>query len=289
VATGGVLLLLAHLVKEGLKAIGNLASTAVSVIEAAVDRIVDAFCAMVDWVKDMAIAMFTQFYDSSIVPALAIARNTYLSVSVASKNVDETGDDESSSELINALYGNLFEYMLILALGINVVLLAMKVITGGMSFLLGTLVSLVVMVMIMEIFGVIPTGGDPGHPGDASRDPVISWITSFFGQQGGADMIAGILNNFWFTIKIIPALLTLDATGSTVSLAVTLFCLLISFYSLAAGDVLVNVLLCAICGILILGSIKPIAQLNHDLQLIVYGCNIIMTGVLIVNIGGMIW
>ena len=50
VATGGVLLLLAHLVKEGLKAISNLVSTAISVVEAAVDRIVDAFCAMVDWV-----------------------------------------------------------------------------------------------------------------------------------------------------------------------------------------------------------------------------------------------
>lgn len=202
--------------------------------------------------------------------------------------MDEEGDDESRSELIDALYGNLFEYMLILALGINVVLLAMKVITGGLSFLLGTLVSLVVMVVIMEIFGVIPTGGDPGHPDDASRDPMIAWITSFFGQQGGADMIAGILNSFWFTIMIIPSLMILEATGSTVSLAVTIFCLLISFYSLAASDVLINVLLCAICGISILGSIKPNANINYDLQMIVYGFNIIMAGLLIVNIGGMI-
>lgn len=101
-------------------------------------------------------------------------------------------------------------------------------------------------------------------------------------------MIAGILNNFWFTIMIIPSLMILDATGSTVSLAVTLFCLLMSFYSLAASDVLINVLLCAICGILTLGSIKPIANLNYDLQMIVYGFNIIMAGLLIVNIGGMI-
>jgi len=50
VATGGVLLLLAHLVKEGLKAISNLVSTAITAVEAAVDRIVDAFCAMVDWI-----------------------------------------------------------------------------------------------------------------------------------------------------------------------------------------------------------------------------------------------
>jgi hypothetical protein len=50
VATGGVLLLLAHLVKEGLKVISNLISTAISAVEAAVDRIVDAFCAMVEWV-----------------------------------------------------------------------------------------------------------------------------------------------------------------------------------------------------------------------------------------------
>ncbi|MCX6651179.1 MAG: hypothetical protein NT131_05950, partial [Methanomassiliicoccales archaeon] len=91
------------------------------------------------------------------------------------------------------------------------------------------------------------------------------------------------------SIAIIPSLLAWDATGSIVSLAVTLFCLLISFYSLASNDVLVNVLLCAICGILILGSIKPIAQLDRDLQLIVYGCNVIMTGLLIVNIGGMVW
>jgi len=288
VATGGVLLLLAHLVKEGLKAIGNLVSTAISAVEAAVDRIVDAFVAFVDWAISMAREMLEQFYDSFIAPIFAVAGASYMSISAMADRVNETGDSESMSAFIDALYGNLFLSMVVLSMGINAVLLAMKVITGGMSFLLGTIVSLVVMVLVMEIFGIIPTGGDPGHPGDASRDPVISWITSFFGQQGGADMIAGILNNFWFTIMIIPSLMILDATGSTVSLAVTLFCLLMSFYSLAASDVLINVLLCAICGILTLGSIKPIANLNYDLQMIVYGFNIIMAGLLIVNIGGMI-
>ncbi|KAF5074010.1 hypothetical protein DSECCO2_185120 [anaerobic digester metagenome] len=53
VASGGVLLLLAHLVKEGLKAISNLISTAITAVEAAVDRIVDAFCEFVDWMVDI--------------------------------------------------------------------------------------------------------------------------------------------------------------------------------------------------------------------------------------------
>lgn len=59
VATGGVLLLLAHLVKEGLKVISNLISTAITAVEAAVDRIVDAFAAFVDWMIDYICDMFS--------------------------------------------------------------------------------------------------------------------------------------------------------------------------------------------------------------------------------------
>jgi hypothetical protein len=66
VATGGVLLLLAHLVKEGLKAISNLVSAAISVVEAAVDRIVDAFSTFVNWIIDLAKNILTSAIPSSL-------------------------------------------------------------------------------------------------------------------------------------------------------------------------------------------------------------------------------
>ncbi|MDD1772003.1 MAG: fibronectin type III domain-containing protein [Methanomassiliicoccales archaeon] len=52
IATGGVLLLWAHLMIIGLEIVANLISTAISVIEDAVDFIVDGFCAFVDWIVD---------------------------------------------------------------------------------------------------------------------------------------------------------------------------------------------------------------------------------------------
>jgi len=284
VASGGLLLLFIHLVEIGLGAIGNMLSAAAAAVQDAMDAIVDAFLAFVDWIIAIAIEMMNQFYASVLAPILSLGENSYLSISAAANCVNETGDNDDKSSLSDALYGNLFLSMFILAIGINAVLLALKIISGGMIFLLGTLVAIVVMVLITEILGINPNGDDPGNPNDTSEDSVSAWIVSFFGQQSGADIIIGILNSFWFTIAIIPSMLAWDATGSIGSLAVTLFCLIISFYSLTSQDILVNVLLCAICGILIIESFKPIANLDHDLQLIIFGCNTLLAILLISNI-----
>ncbi|HUT27229.1 MAG TPA: hypothetical protein VMW85_04190 [Methanomassiliicoccales archaeon] len=284
VASGGLLLLFIHLVEIGLEAIGNMLSAAAAAVQDAMDAIVDAFAAFVDWIIVIAIEMMNQLYASVLAPILSLGENSYSSISAAANCVNETGDNDDKSSLSDALYGNLFLSMFILAIGINAVLLALKIISGGMTFLLGTLVTIVVMVLITEILGINPNGDDPGNPNDTSEDSVSAWIVSFFGQQSGADIIVGILNSFWFTIAIIPSMLAWDATGSIGSLAVTLFCLIISFYSLASQDILVNVLLCAICGILIIESFKPIANLDHDLQLIIFGCNTLLAILLISNI-----
>jgi hypothetical protein len=61
VATGGVLLLFVHLVEMGLEALGNLLAAAASAVQDAVDAIVDAFCAFVDWAIDVLIDLFNQF------------------------------------------------------------------------------------------------------------------------------------------------------------------------------------------------------------------------------------
>ena len=53
VASGGLLLLFVHLVEMGLEAIGNLLAAAAAAVQDAVDAIVDAFNAFIDWVIDL--------------------------------------------------------------------------------------------------------------------------------------------------------------------------------------------------------------------------------------------
>jgi len=158
VATGGVLLLLAHLVKEGLKAISNLVSTAISAVEAAVNRIVDAFLAFVDWagsfitnlihsvIDPVANAIYDLWsnYKASVNSALLLAEADYSSTGEVSDNALRT--------LRSALDGELYYVILGVTLSISIILFAITCVTNVLSFLLITAMSILAYVIIENAF-----------------------------------------------------------------------------------------------------------------------------------------
>ncbi|MBP7086771.1 MAG: hypothetical protein KBA58_01765 [Methanomassiliicoccales archaeon] len=157
VATGGVLLLLAHLVKEGLKAISNLVSTAISVVEAAVDRIVDAFCAMVDWVVDLMVNFMETLF-SPLIESIENAIESYVqgvnqAFSNAEQDVVAFGSVSSGTlnQLFTALTSDLFILMLGISISIQILLKTLTVLTMGASFLITVLVSVAVGYVVNEI------------------------------------------------------------------------------------------------------------------------------------------
>jgi hypothetical protein len=186
VATGGVLLLLAHLVKEGLKAISNLVSTAITAVEAAVDRIVDAFCAMVDWVVDLMITYLDVLF-SPIVQSIEDAVVSYCegvnsAYQKAEQDVVNFGavSGETLSQLFNAANANLFMIILGAAIALKIILDAFTVITAGMTFLLILLISPIIGYIMNEVIKAFDYDDFAGSICE-SFDDLIDWMEETFG------------------------------------------------------------------------------------------------------------
>ncbi|MBI0581755.1 MAG: pre-peptidase C-terminal domain-containing protein [Methanomassiliicoccales archaeon] len=160
VATGGVLLLLAHLLKEGLKAISKLVSTAITAVEAAVDRIVDAFLAFVDW----AIEFIGKTIDVILGPIVDAIEEMYsdychaiygvMTSVISDFNDDGSVSPHTSTQLLLALQGGMYLLIFGIALSIEIVLLALTAITNIFSILIGFAVSLIGLFILQQSFGI---------------------------------------------------------------------------------------------------------------------------------------
>ncbi len=119
VATGGVMLLLAHLVKEGLRAISNLVSTAITAVEAAVDRIVDAFSTFVNWIIDLAKNILTSAIPSSLDISGHSCEISHITSEINSNDTIVTyGSPEAAGKVIanDIANSNLFQIILALCI-----------------------------------------------------------------------------------------------------------------------------------------------------------------------------
>ncbi len=156
VATGGVLLLLAHLVKEGLKAIGNLASDLWDDVQDAVDRIVDAFWECVNYI----IKLIKTAYESLIAEPLNNIRDSFVSwalgiISVI-KNVSTSVEKgqmnvfQAAEEIFDFMFGSTtFKLLMAIATMIIIGMSLAQTITGPFGFVL-LLISPVLIDIIMQ-------------------------------------------------------------------------------------------------------------------------------------------
>jgi len=154
VATGGVLLLFVHLVGIGLEAIGNMLSAAAAAVQDALDVIVDAFWAFVDWIKDFAIQIFEQFFNAFVDPIIDLIDGYCGLISTAAQNAEHervnTGDVSlrAIAEVTNAILGDLFQYLLVFSAIVAIAFLAIKAATMGMTALFGIVISIAAMIII---------------------------------------------------------------------------------------------------------------------------------------------
>jgi len=249
VATGGVLLLLAHLVKEGLKAISNLVSTAISAVEAAVDRIVDAFCAMVDWVVEQV----TNVFNALIAPLVDYISNAmhsvYASVRLASMSIisdlnnNSQASTESLSRMTNAIIGDLFFWIVGISVFINLAIFTIKGMSLGAGFLISICLTVMAGLVITNLNGMAAGSYDGSAPQDSTYGAITDWIESIFLQAGKSptdlDQLIGYLDSFWCVIELIPSMVVMEAVpgfAAGIGLAATLFSIIIGFYAIADHD-----------------------------------------------------
>jgi len=185
-ATGGLLLLLAHLVLLGLEAIANLASSAASAVMEAVDVIVDAFCAFVDWVIDTLMASLDAIF-SPIIDSIENALTSYcegvgMAYLRAEQDVVEFGTvtGDTLGAVFNAVNANLFMLMIGVGISLKLILDAFTVLTAGMSFLLILLISPVIGYIMNEVIKAFDYDEFTGAICD-TFDGIWDWMVDVFG------------------------------------------------------------------------------------------------------------
>ncbi|HUT27227.1 MAG TPA: hypothetical protein VMW85_04180 [Methanomassiliicoccales archaeon] len=166
VASGGLLLLFVHLVEIGLEAIGNMFSAAAAAVQGAVDAIVDAFMAFVDWAIDFITATLTAVFDP-LISSVTNAINSYLAglnsaMLLIQSDVESTGSisAKGASNFVNALNGELYWILFGIATIFFVIVLAISAITNVFGFIVGIIASVAVMYIIEQMLSSNYIGGE---------------------------------------------------------------------------------------------------------------------------------
>ncbi|HNU35999.1 MAG TPA: hypothetical protein PKJ15_05320, partial [Methanomassiliicoccales archaeon] len=240
VATGGVLLLLAHLVKEGLKAISNLVSTAIATVEAAVDRIVDAFMAFVEWMIDYICNMFSALIIeplNSMIEGFGQWANGLLPfIDQASSDIEGGGDGSQFTSTLasSILNSEFFIYLNIIGLSLFVVITVASMLGPAgfiSSLVLPSLLNVIISGLISAAFYVVEDYGEAiwdilgdglavGMSGVLGAViSTIDWIKAMMSSPTLGDMKGFIcstlgiffawwaaLNNDWMTAMILNGL-----------------------------------------------------------------------------------
>jgi hypothetical protein len=201
VATGGVLLLLAHLVKEGLKAIGNLASDLWDEVQDAVDAIVDAFWAFVEWALKFIQELAASFFSPLIDPIVNCIDKYYAGIATAGSSIENDLNTEGSisSEsihmMVDAILGDLFWIMLGVISITALILSVFSIATGGLSFITTLALNVLISTLVLTIFGVINvlTSDSGSCPGSVFYDFMMDKVADYGGDiTPGGLLQAGI-------------------------------------------------------------------------------------------------
>ena len=156
VATGGVLLLWAHLTFLGLESIGNLLSAAAAAVQEAVDAFVDALCAFVDWtiefINNVINTLFGPIIDAINEMVYDYVTGLVNALSLAGIDYNQTGSVSPSTIIFfnNAFFGSLFWVLLGLNVVIQTALGIISIVTNVVGFLIGIAISLVAQIIVQE-------------------------------------------------------------------------------------------------------------------------------------------
>jgi hypothetical protein len=189
IATGGVLLLWAHLVIMGLEIIANLITTAIAVVEGAVDAIVDALCAFVDWIVDFVCDSFNALIAEpwqGLMDDLGEWVYGLLSlIETASMDI-EGGEDNASASLAIAMYildSDFFKALMVIALSILVIITAVSLL-GPFGFIGAMIAPLLIDLMISGMTAAVFLIGEAVD--------ALGWIAGTIWQILGDDLTVGV-------------------------------------------------------------------------------------------------
>ena len=219
--TGGVLLLWAHLMIMGLEIIANLTTTAIAVIEEAVDAIVDAFMAFVDW----AVEFICDAFDALIAAPLqriydgiaGWAAGLTCLMNEAATNIENGASNASASISIfhYIIYSDIFKMLTVIGISLLVVITSVSLM-GPFAFI-GSLVApflidLMISGMTAAAFAIANVGN------------VLGWIAGTIWDILGDDLVvgmAGIMRATMGTIGWIASMMSAPVLGEALGFVIS--------------------------------------------------------------------
>jgi len=169
VATGGLLLLFVHLVEMGLEVIGQLASDLWDEVQDAVDAIVDAFWAFVDWMIDYICDMFSTLIAeplNSMMEGFGQWANGLLSfIDQASSDIEGGGGGSQFTSALasNILNSEFYVYLNIIGLSLFIVITVASMLGPAgfiSSLVLPSLLNVIISGLITTAFYVVENYSD---------------------------------------------------------------------------------------------------------------------------------
>ena len=157
IATGGVLLLWAHLMIMGLEVIANLISSAISAIEAAVDVIVDTINAFVDWMVNTISGMLDSKLSSECEEGERTVDSCMQRIAVCSNHaVDEYNDtgivSPKTQEQYQESVEDLSAYYFVIGIIVVFIISIVYEMANVWGFIVGTIIA-VIMGYLIEMTG----------------------------------------------------------------------------------------------------------------------------------------
>ncbi len=269
--------------ETGVKLVCGLTNSALSTIQATVDKIVDAFQAFVAWAINEITRIANLILDTVLDPLINAMDAFYMMVKAASEQIKQdimnfgVATEEAMQNMIRAFTGDMLLIVLGLSVAVNAVFYAVQGLTVGAGFLISIVVSTIAGIVIQNIIGMALGNYDSTNPQDDTQGPLTNWLESIFlgsgMSQGATETVVGYLDQFWCVIEMIPAMVVAEAGGwkSLRGLAVTIFSIVLGFYAGGDHDARLTALAMVLGGIGIVDSLtdKNILTLDRHVKMLV--------------------
>ncbi|MFA7341785.1 MAG: hypothetical protein WCY65_01255 [Candidatus Methanomethylophilaceae archaeon] len=160
------MLYLQHLLDIGLQNLGSLVAASAAAVTAALDVIVDAFEAYVVWITEMMMSSLGAFFNP-IIESIQNLVGSYLCniiaiESVMIQEIQEYGYamTDTIQLMADLILGELFRFLIDVAIGIDIMIISLLLMTGGAAFLLAILVGILMGYIMNNVLSIAVNGSN---------------------------------------------------------------------------------------------------------------------------------
>lgn len=255
-------LILQQLADIGLATLGDLSSAVASAVQTAVGKIVDTFTAFVEWATEEVLSLLGILFNP-VIEFIQNLMDSYFSRIVAiesmmQQEIQEYGYVKNNTIVLMAdsIMGELFRFLISIAIAMDIAIVALMMMTGGLAFLLATFVAIVMGYIISNVLSMSVGGSYEGAVGGSVTGAYTFAVNEFTDSEDNyTNEQECIAFSIVFSIMAIElSFLTFSfGLGFVAGLALSILSILLGYlsYEHDSFDLAVMGIACAVSSIII--------------------------------------